>query len=85
MFDRIKKLFKSSDRKPTTVSFVLGRDDCSRLLIQFSENDLETSEKIMILKIAQDGSVYVFSSQNMSGIECLGLLSIAQGMVSSED
>jgi hypothetical protein len=85
MFEKIKEIFKTKDNKPLTITAILGQDSCSRLLIEFGDNELMTTEKLLILKVDRSGGLSLFTSENLSTIETVGVLRLAEGMVKDED
>ncbi len=80
VFDRIRERFKSKDGRPVTITGILGRDDCSRLLSRFSDNNLSSCESLVIVWRGA-GGLHVETSQNLGAVEAVGLLTIASGLV----
>lgn len=77
---KLKRLLQGDDGLPTTISMVLARDDCSRLLAHFAETDLKRCSKLVL--VWQNGAgITVESSDSVSQIEALGMLRLAVGMV----
>lgn len=76
--------FRSRDNKPVTISLLLGRDSASRLVMDFSEHRLPQAQGVMILWLSENGSVNVETSENLTSLESLGLLGMAQGLLQGE-
>ncbi len=81
LLEKLKRLFNSEDDKPVTVSFLLGRDCCSRLLADFSEDALHDAEQLVIVWRARDGSLGMCTSSNLDELTAAGMLSAAQQVV----
>jgi len=82
MFEGLKDLFKTKDNKPLTISAILGQDDCSRVLIRFSEHNLKNSRGLVIISLNLVGSIDVHSSQNFDNLQAAGLVSHALNLIS---
>lgn len=86
-FDSLKKIINinGKDDRPLTITAVLGKDSCSRLLSDFADDHLDDCEKLMIIKYS-NYSVDVFTSDNMSDVESIGLVKVVESMlISSEE
>lgn len=79
-----KKILIGKDTKPITVTALLAKDACSRLLAEYSEKDLKTCNTLVIVWQTVDGDIFVQSSENLDGISAIGLLSVAQGMIKND-
>ena len=82
MFKRLKRLLRSEDNKPVTVTTVLMRDSCSRLLGEFADNDLKNSLELLILSRDHNGDVHVATSESLEDLTAVGLLGIATSLIS---
>ncbi len=51
------RFFRTKDKKPLLVSFILQRDDCSRLLGEFGEKHLAECSKLIL--VWQNGGTVV--------------------------
>jgi len=81
MLNWLKRLIHSVDGKPTTLSLLFGRDDCSRAIINFTEHDLSHCKKLVLVWQNEDNSISVVSSDSMSPIEVAGMLSYGHATV----
>ncbi len=80
MLDKLKQLFKSRDNKPLTISIILNRDSCSRLLSHYAEHEMSDCESLVIISKSSNG-VTVRTTENLDAIEALGLLQIASSLL----
>ena len=69
-----KDLFLGEDRKPLMVSFLLERDECSRLLGEFGEKRLRHCSKLCIIWKNGDGNAYIETSESLKDEEAVGML-----------
>jgi len=76
------RLRHSEDNKPVTVTAVLMRDDCSRLLGEFSEAHLGGCRQLVIISRSEDGGISVETSDSLDEITALGLMGIATSLLS---
>lgn len=87
MFEKIRKILnyrldQGDDSKPAAFASFLMRDDCSRLLGEFSGKHLVDCEKLVLIWKNAAGDVQVLSSESTDNVSVIGLLYVAQGLVS---
>ena len=77
--------FNSKDKKPVLLSFILQRDECSRLLGEFGEKHLDKCSKLIL--VWQNGAtdINVQTSESLSDIESAGLLMKAAHLVAGDN
>ena len=81
MFQTLRRLFTSKDKKPVMLSFILQRDDCSRLLGEFGEIHLPECSKLIIVWQDGDCDINVKTSNSLADVEAAGMLVIAANLV----
>ena len=64
----------SRDNKPVMVSFILQRDDCSRLLGEFGEKHLPNCSKLVIIWKNGSEDVQAVSSRSLESKEAMKML-----------
>jgi hypothetical protein len=78
MFDkilnRINQLFIANDGKQLSITTIIQRDDCSRLLGDFCDNNLATCVKAAIVWKTKDDEAYIKTSASLSDDEAIGML-----------
>lgn len=74
MFRWISRILKSEDDKPVMLSFVLQRDECSRLLGEFGEKHLDDAQSLIIVWKDSQGKVWEQHTDSMSDQEISGFL-----------
>jgi hypothetical protein len=65
--------FKSKDKKPVLLSFILQRDECSRLLGEFGEKHLENTSRLILIWQNGSSDINVQATESMTNIEAAGL------------
>ena len=85
MFTRLAKalsiLLHSEDEKPVTMTFLLMRDDCSRLFGEFADRDLRDCRRACIVWETRTGDIKVRSSQSCDDPRAVKLLGTAHAKV----
>jgi hypothetical protein len=85
MFRALRRLFRSEDNKPVLLSFVLQRDQCSRLLGEFGEKYLEDCKVLIIIWENEAGDTMIVSSDNVPDSQAAGMLLQAANKVSMDN
>ena len=74
MFEGLKRVLFSDDKKPVYLSFVLQRDDCSRMLGDFAEKHLNTCTKLILVWKNGSEDIQIHTSNSLNDSEATGML-----------
>ena len=74
MFKAFRRLFRSEDNKPVMLTFLLQRDQCSRLLGEFGEKYLEDTQSLIIVWKDSQGKVWEKHTDDMNDHEISGFM-----------
>lgn len=85
MLEKIRRIFKSTDKKPVLVSFVLQRDECSRLLGEFGEKELSNCKALIITWQDGNNDLRVITSDSLTDAEAAGMLLIAANTIGKDN
>jgi hypothetical protein len=66
--------FRSKDKKPVLLSFILQRDECSRLLGEFGEKHLDKCSKLILVWKNGTDDINIQGSASLTSDETAGLL-----------
>jgi len=77
-------IFKSKDKKPVMLSFILQRDECSRLLGEFSERHLAKCSRLILIWQNGTDDINVQTTESLSDIESAGLCIKAGHVIAGE-
>ena len=80
-----RRLMNSEDDKPVTVTAILMRDSCSRLLGQFSDNNLEECRELLLIWREKSGLVHVAISDSTDILVGRSLIGIAGEMIAENE
>ncbi len=81
MFTNLKKLLESKDGKPTTITFFIANNDCTRLAMKYIENGAHETVSLAITAEDRDGSIHVYTSDSLDDVRAIGLLESAIRMI----
>ena len=77
-FRRVKKTFKAD-----SVTFLLNRDACTKVLSHYYENEMDDTINIIIIGKKESNDIIIISDDSLPDIEVSGILLAAANKVSN--
>lgn len=67
-----------------TLSSLLARDSCVRLLAEFNEQWLQSCHHLILIWETEDGDIRIVTSDNCDTVRACGLVALAHNLVARE-